>query len=44
LVYLAGSVAFGILMANLTEYPVLRIRDRLFPSRSGSIVGIGGKT
>jgi peptidoglycan/LPS O-acetylase OafA/YrhL len=35
-VYLCGSIGIGILMARLVEYPVLRIRDRLFPSpRSG---------
>ncbi len=31
--YLAGSIAVGIGIANLIELPVLRIRDRLFPSR-----------
>lgn len=31
--YLAGSVLIGVGMANLTEFPVLRLRDRLFPSR-----------
>ena len=41
-VYLVGSIVIGIIMAKLVEYPVLRIRDRLFPSRSGSIlVGAG---
>jgi peptidoglycan/LPS O-acetylase OafA/YrhL len=38
IVYLTGSVLFGIVMANLIEYPVLKVRDRWFPSRSGSIV------
>jgi peptidoglycan/LPS O-acetylase OafA/YrhL len=37
-VYLVGSVLFGVVMANLIEYPVLKIRDRWFPSRSGNIV------
>jgi peptidoglycan/LPS O-acetylase OafA/YrhL len=31
--YLLGSIAFGVSMAILTEFPILRIRDRLFPSR-----------
>jgi len=34
LVYFAGSVIFGILMGIVVEYPVLRLRDRYFPSRS----------
>lgn len=33
-VYLVGSVCFGICMSLLIEFPVLRIRDRLFPSRA----------
>jgi peptidoglycan/LPS O-acetylase OafA/YrhL len=36
-VYVTTSVATGIVMARLVEYPVLRVRDRLFPSRSGAI-------
>jgi hypothetical protein len=32
-VFLLGSIAFGIAMAIVTEFPVLRMRDRLFPSR-----------
>jgi len=31
--YMAGSVLFGIAMAKCVEFPVLRLRDRLFPSR-----------
>lgn len=31
--YLTGSILFGILMATLIEFPVLRVRDHLFPSR-----------
>ena len=31
--YLAGSLLFGIGMAILIEFPVLRMRDRFFPSR-----------
>ncbi len=35
--YLMGSIAFGVGMAILTEFPILRIRDRLFPSRGISL-------
>lgn len=38
-VYLALSLALGIGMAKLIELPVLRLRDRLFPSRSRALVG-----
>src|SRR5580704_3463229 len=31
--YLIGSIVFGILMATLIEFPVLKLRDRIFPSR-----------
>jgi peptidoglycan/LPS O-acetylase OafA/YrhL len=31
--YLIGSLAFGVGMAILIEFPVLRVRDSLFPSR-----------
>jgi len=31
--YFIGSLSFGIVMSVLTEFPVLRIRDHLFPSR-----------
>ena len=34
-VYFAGSLAVGIGMAKLIEIPVLRLRDRIVPSRSG---------
>jgi peptidoglycan/LPS O-acetylase OafA/YrhL len=30
--YFVGSVIFGILMARLIEFPVLKLRDKLFPS------------
>ena len=33
-VYVSTSLAAGILMATLVEMPVVRLRDRLFPSRS----------
>jgi hypothetical protein len=32
-----ASVLVGVLMAKLIELPVLRLRDRLFPSRSSMI-------
>lgn len=34
LVYGAGSVVFGVAMAALIEIPLLKLRDRLLPSRS----------
>lgn len=37
--YVVGSLIFGIFMAKLIEFPVLKIRDRLFPSRQGPILG-----
>jgi peptidoglycan/LPS O-acetylase OafA/YrhL len=33
-VYLLGSLAVGVLMARMLELPMLRLRDRWFPSRS----------
>ena len=35
--YLLGSIAFGVSLAILTEFPILRIRDRLFPSRGTAL-------
>jgi peptidoglycan/LPS O-acetylase OafA/YrhL len=32
--FLTGSVLLGIFMASVIEYPLLHLRDRLFPSRS----------
>lgn len=37
-VYLVGSLVIGITMSVLIEYPVLRLRDRLFPQ--GQIVAV----
>jgi peptidoglycan/LPS O-acetylase OafA/YrhL len=37
LAYILGSIILGIAMARLVEFPVLRIRDRLIPSRSKAI-------
>jgi peptidoglycan/LPS O-acetylase OafA/YrhL len=34
ILYLAASLGVGIGMASLIEMPVLRLRDRFFPSRS----------
>jgi peptidoglycan/LPS O-acetylase OafA/YrhL len=31
--YFFSSIAIGIVMSHLIEYPVLRLRDRLFPAR-----------
>jgi peptidoglycan/LPS O-acetylase OafA/YrhL len=36
-VYGLGSIGVGIVMAKLVEWPVLRLRDRWFPSRSGQL-------
>jgi peptidoglycan/LPS O-acetylase OafA/YrhL len=33
-IYAAISIAFGILMAQIIEFPVLQLRDRLFPRTS----------
>ena len=37
-IYLAGAFVIGIPMAKLLELPVLRIRDRWYPSRVGNLV------
>jgi len=36
-VYVGGALAAGIGMAKLIEIPCLRLRDRIFPSRSGGL-------
>ena len=36
LIYIV-SLVVGVVMSKLVEYPVLRIRDRFFPSRSGTL-------
>lgn len=38
LLYVLVSLAGGVLMARAIEIPVLRLRDRWWPSRSGAIV------
>jgi peptidoglycan/LPS O-acetylase OafA/YrhL len=35
--YATMSIALGILMARLIEFPVLKLRDHLYPTRSGSL-------
>jgi peptidoglycan/LPS O-acetylase OafA/YrhL len=37
-VYMIGSLAIGIAMSKIVEYPVLRLRDRIFPAREGVVV------
>lgn len=36
-VYLASTIVLGCLLSVLVEYPLLRLRDRLTPSRSGAL-------
>ncbi len=38
-VYMVGTLGVGIFMAKLVEFPILRIRDRYFPSRSAPLGG-----
>src|SRR6267142_564411 len=35
--YMIGSLAIGITMSKIIEYPILRLRDRIFPSRQGIV-------
>ena len=35
--YLGGSLFFGLLMSKLIEWPVLKVRDKFFPSESNSV-------
>ncbi|HEX4002185.1 MAG TPA: acyltransferase [Candidatus Acidoferrales bacterium] len=37
-VYVVGSLVIGITMSKIVEYPVLRLRDRIFPPREGVVV------
>jgi peptidoglycan/LPS O-acetylase OafA/YrhL len=37
LTYLIGSLAIGITMSKIIEYPILRLRDRIFPSAQGIV-------
>jgi len=41
--YLLGTILIGIVLSILTEYPVLRLRDRLFPSRARPLT-VGAQT
>ena len=34
-VYFVGTIVVGVAMSKLVEWPVLRLRDRLFPPRGG---------
>ena len=43
LIYIFGSIVLGIVMAKLVELPVLKLRDRIFPSRSKSLVKPAGE-
>ena len=35
--YMIGGLAIGITMSKIIEYPILRLRDRIFPSRQGIV-------
>jgi peptidoglycan/LPS O-acetylase OafA/YrhL len=37
-IYIAISIPFGILMARIVEFPVLLLRDRLFPRTGGAVI------
>lgn len=37
ILFMGGSIGVGIALSRLVELPVLRIRDRWFPSRSGAV-------
>jgi|SRR5271154_1574225 len=37
--YVVASLAGGIVLSRLIEYPALHVRDRLFPSRGGKSMG-----
>ena len=43
LTYMVGGLAIGITMSKIIEYPILRLRDRIFPSRQ-SIVALTSDT
>jgi peptidoglycan/LPS O-acetylase OafA/YrhL len=40
--YIIGSLAIGITMSKIIEYPILRLRDRIFPARQGIVLSDGG--
>jgi peptidoglycan/LPS O-acetylase OafA/YrhL len=35
--YFVGAIVLGIVMSELMEYPIIRLRDRIFPSRSNPL-------
>ena len=37
-VYAVGSLVIGITMSKIIEYPVLRLRDKIFPALQGAVV------
>jgi peptidoglycan/LPS O-acetylase OafA/YrhL len=37
-VYATGSLVIGITMSRIVEYPILRLRDKVFPARQGAVV------
>ena len=41
-IYFPGTLVVGIMMSRLIEYPVLRLRDRVFPAEQGSELPIDG--
>jgi peptidoglycan/LPS O-acetylase OafA/YrhL len=38
-IYLVGSLVIGVAMSKMIEYPILHLRDRLFPAIRGVTVG-----
>jgi peptidoglycan/LPS O-acetylase OafA/YrhL len=43
-VYTIGSLVIGITMSKIIEYPILRLRDRIFPALQGTLVASLGNT
>jgi len=37
-VYVIGSLVIGITMSKIIEYPILRLRDKIFPAPRGALV------
>jgi peptidoglycan/LPS O-acetylase OafA/YrhL len=37
-VYATGSLVIGITMSKIIEYPILRLRDKIFPALQGGVV------
>jgi peptidoglycan/LPS O-acetylase OafA/YrhL len=37
--FLTGSLVIGVAMSKLIEYPILHLRDRLFPAMQGAPTG-----